>query len=497
MPAITIVFVHGWSVTDLKSYGKLPARLRDEAEKNGIQIAVEEIFLGRYISFRDEVRLPDISRAFRTALKDQLKNVSTFICITHSTGAPVIRDWWERYYKAEPSGPRMSHLIMLAPANFGSALAQLGKSTLSRIRYWFSGVEPGQGVLDWLELGSGEAWELNKQWITNGTTEGFANGYFPFVLTGQSIDRKLYDVINSYTGETGSDGVVRVASANLNATYIKLSQPLPSKGDKQKLVSGDLKLVTLVNAPTVPLRIITEKSHTGKTMGIMESVKISDKQSAETVNAIFDCIKVNTKEDYEKIIEKFRSETESVQKLEKVETEEKGLFLTDRYFIHDRYTMIIFRITDTEGYPINDFDLLLTVGKENNPNGLPEGFFIDRQQNKKNRNTVTYFLNYDILNGTNAVPHPVDKDDNLRAKADGIEMLGILLRPRPDSGFVKYVECKYQATKSLFKNALNPNSTTMIDIVLQRIVDKEVFRMTDLDGAGKFGTTRTSDEIVE
>ena len=48
----------------------------------------------------------------------------------------------------------MSHLIMLAPANYGSALAQLGKQRLSRIKSWFEGVEPGQGVLDWLELGS-------------------------------------------------------------------------------------------------------------------------------------------------------------------------------------------------------------------------------------------------------------------------------------------------------------------------------------------------------
>eukprot|EP01031_Cornospumella_fuschlensis_P043536 gene43536-53229_t len=43
---------------------------------------------------------------------------------------------------------------MLAPANFGSALAQLGKGRVGRLKAWFSGVEPGQGVLDWLELGS-------------------------------------------------------------------------------------------------------------------------------------------------------------------------------------------------------------------------------------------------------------------------------------------------------------------------------------------------------
>lgn len=41
-------------------------------------------------------------------------------------------------------------------------------------------------------------------------------GMYSFVLTGQSIDRSFYDNLNSYAGEQGSDGVVRVAAANMN-----------------------------------------------------------------------------------------------------------------------------------------------------------------------------------------------------------------------------------------------------------------------------------------
>src|SRR6185436_11614715 len=151
MPAVTLVFVHGWSVTNLNTYGNLPARLRAEGKARGVDIQVEEIFLGRYISFHDEVRVADISRAFKTAIVDQLSHITAkgnrFICITHSTGGPVIRDWWNRYYKDKRGKCPMSHLIMLAPANFGSALAQLGKGVLSRLKSWWNGVEPGQGVL--------------------------------------------------------------------------------------------------------------------------------------------------------------------------------------------------------------------------------------------------------------------------------------------------------------------------------------------------------------
>ncbi|MBK7031601.1 MAG: hypothetical protein IPH45_21470 [Bacteroidales bacterium] len=60
----------------------------------------------------------------------------------------MIRNWWNLYYK--DTRPPLSHLIMLAPANFGSALARLGKSRLSRIKAWFEGVEPGQEFLNWL-----------------------------------------------------------------------------------------------------------------------------------------------------------------------------------------------------------------------------------------------------------------------------------------------------------------------------------------------------------
>ena len=104
MPAnqIVVVFVHGWSVTHTNTYGGLPDRLRDAAQAQNIDIKVKDIYLGRYISFHDEVRVCDISRAFKTAVVEHLASVTKdggrFVCITHSTGGPVIRDWWHRYY---------------------------------------------------------------------------------------------------------------------------------------------------------------------------------------------------------------------------------------------------------------------------------------------------------------------------------------------------------------------------------------------------------------
>lgn len=490
MATINLVFVHGWSVTNLDTYGQLPFRLKNELAASGTDVTVRDIYLGRYISFRDEVRLPDVSRAMEAAVREQLADLlgrgERFVCITHSTGGPVVRDWWQRYYSGAAGGAAaaeggalkpvpMSHLIMLAPANFGSALAQLGKGKISRLKSWFEKIEPGQGVLDWLELGSKEAWELNKKWILNDSPpRGGGPSFFPFVLIGQSINREFYDHLNSYTGELGSDGVVRSAAANLNATLITIRQTVTAQPGKA-VVQGD-PVIQFHEVKDKVFRIVTGKSHSGDKMGIMNSVKAdsTDTVSAETVRSILRCIQVQDDAAYDQLCQDFANETTQVQEAEKIE-KVGSLFPSNRYFIHDRYCMVIFRVTDSEGYAVTDYDLIFTAGKDSDPNHLPEGFFADRQQNSRNRETVTYFVNYDILTGSPAVK---DKDGTvLRDETPGIDRLGLQVIPRPDKGFVRYLGLELKADKDFFDKIVRPNRTILIDICLERLVSREVFRL--------------------
>lgn len=88
---LTVVFVHGWSVTHTNTYGEFPERLKAEARRDaGLEIDTRNIWLGKYVSFHDEVRLSDISRAFEAAIRNELADVlgsgGRFACITHSTG---------------------------------------------------------------------------------------------------------------------------------------------------------------------------------------------------------------------------------------------------------------------------------------------------------------------------------------------------------------------------------------------------------------------------
>jgi hypothetical protein len=502
-----IVFVHGYSVTHTRTYGGLPQRLAAEARGAGLDITVREIFLGKYISFRDEVRLEDIARAFEAAVRreliDLVRTHGRFACITHSTGGPVIREWWQRYYATAPApasgsgdagpgraisggsgggthsggGCPMSHLIMLAPANFSSALAQLGKGRLSRIKTWFQGIEPGTGVLDWLELGSREAWDLNTKWIAAGEDVIGPAGIFPFALIGQTIDRKLYDNLNTYTGELGSDGVVRVAAANLNATYIRLEQEKPRavRGRKDACEAPKLTMEQEVAAPRTAMLIVAGKSHGGTSKGIVRSVRPSVGRAADrvTVNAILDCLKVATMADYTRLCDRFDAQTVDVLRQERLEIEDR-LLLPDTYFIHDLHAMVIFRLRDEAGHAIEDFDLVLTAGPEGDPNRFPRGFVADRQRNRIHRGTLTYYFNYDLTAGCEAV---MRDGKVLRAASAGTKGVGLKITARPEQGFVHYLPCELRASKQAMDAILKPNQTAMVEIVLRRVVREGVFRL--------------------
>ena len=96
-----VVLVHGWSVRSTNTYGELPARLENEARSSAdLLLDIRNIWLGKYVSFADEIRLEDLSRAFDAAIERELGSLlkagRRFVCITHSTGGPVIRFWWYR-----------------------------------------------------------------------------------------------------------------------------------------------------------------------------------------------------------------------------------------------------------------------------------------------------------------------------------------------------------------------------------------------------------------
>ena len=453
-----VIFVHGWSVQSTDSYGELPRWLETQSIAGGLDIQVGNIYLGHYISFDDTVTIDDVARAFAQALRDELaskfKSGQRFACVTHSTGGPVVRKWMDLYYKRNLNRSPLSHLVMLAPANHGSALAQLGKSRLSRIKSFFQGVEPGQRILDWLELGSDGSWELNVSWLDYDCP---ANGVYPFVLIGQKIDRSLYDALNSYTGEPGSDGVVRVAAANMNYTLLRLRQ----KGD------DDLVVDKLRTPSRMAFGVLPGRSHSGDSIGIIRSVTLANAGQHPTAQWVLRCLRVSSGAAYNKVftdLAKLTAETQEAERTERV----RGLIGTRKY-ITNRHSMLIFQFVDDRGNSLSDYDLYLTAGPEYDEQELPEGFFVDRQRNQRNPGKLTYYLDYDVM--TEGLSKP---------KMQGKLGLRVKARPEPSKTALAYYRpLNFRSSLATINKMLMPNETVMIEITLLRRVDKTVFRITN------------------
>ncbi|MCB1843900.1 MAG: hypothetical protein KDI09_13130 [Halioglobus sp.] len=464
-----LIFVHGWSVTHTNTYGSLPESLSSNAAASGLSIEIRHIHLGRYISFHDDVSMDDIAHAFDTALRDLPGNereIQAFSCITHSTGGPVVRHWVETHYGARRlSLLPLKHLVMLAPANHGSALATLGKARVGRIKAWFNGVEPGQRVLDWLCLGSDGQWSLNEAALAYRNAH---HGFYPFVLTGQGIDTHFYDFLNGYLVEPGSDGVVRVAGANMNFRYLALTQgerELDGKGLRRELTINTRRPVRF--SPAVPTGVFSTLSHSGNSMGIM-AVRPKAPEHARIVAQVMGCLAVTDADTYAR----------RARELAQLTAEEQSKVPEGKREKIGRYSMLVFRVRDQHGDPVKsgDFDILLLGGDTYSANRLPPGFFVDKQLNRQSHSLVYY----------------VDAD-KMCEMPDGL--YGIRVTARPEAGFSYYVPGEFRSQGIDVDKVFAPNQTTYIDITLTRHVDKNVFRFSGADQPRKsFKRTAPSGE---
>jgi len=90
---------------------------------------------------------------------------------------------------------------------------------------------------------------------------------------------------------------------------------------------------------------------------------------------------------------------------------------------------------------------------------------------------MTYLFNYDVMTGCDAV---VCEGKELRDAEPGAGTLGMYILPRPDRGHVHYLPCEIQATARLLQSVLQPNQSTLLHIVLRRVVREGVFRLGGL-----------------
>jgi len=274
------------------------------------------------------------------------------------------------------------------------------------------------------------------------------------VLTGQKIDRNMYDNLNAYTDEAGSDGVVRVAAANMNYGLIRLEQ---EKG-------GGLKMVKDKRTNRTALGVLPGRSHSGDKIGILGSVRADDDGSHPTVKWTLRCLEVASAAAYNRLVKELDDLTAQTQRDEHEERVKK-LFVFERTFITNRYCMMIFKLCDDREFSLTDYDVLFTAGPEYDPNHLPPGFFVDRQRNLPNPGKLTYYMDYDVMNEWLSKPELEGK-------------FGVRIGARPSEGFAYYTVAEHRGTFAGLKKYFEPNQTLMVEVELKRQVVEGIFRLT-------------------
>jgi|HigsolmetaAR203D_1030402.scaffolds.fasta_scaffold03433_7 hypothetical protein len=213
-----IVIIHGWS----DDYGSF-RKLRDFIS-SGLGVPATILRLGDWISLDDDVGYADIALALERAwhaegLPTGPRSVDV---VVHSTGALVVREWMTRYHA--PDTVPIHRFLQLAPANFGSHLAHKGRSFIGRaVKGWKTGFETGTRILRGLELASPYTRALaERDLFVSPARRWYGAGR---ILATVLVGNRGYTGIQSIANEDGSDGTVRIGTANLNAALVKVVFP--------------------------------------------------------------------------------------------------------------------------------------------------------------------------------------------------------------------------------------------------------------------------------
>ena len=359
-----VVILHGWSDTS-KSFRGLSSHLK----KSGFRTV--PIFLGDYVSLRDDVTIEDVAKRMEEVIAARLalpasspsRLGSNFHLVVHSTGGLVARRWISRYYADRPCPVR--NLLMLAPANFGSKLAHKGRSLLGRVvKGWRTGFETGEEMLYALELSSPFLWDLAETDLFQAPdAPGGAALYAPdkvrpFVIVGT---HPYDDLATRLTNENGSDGTVRVAAANLNAVGItvdfsgdpaRLEQPLLTPWKRR----GD-------DVVEFPLAVLPDRDHGSVVRPAEPGYARDPRVHARLGELIVEALSVQSPDDYSRVAlgwSAITAETRTLAGLSDAAQEHRDDFFqkrgADGQYFHEHFQVFV-RAVDDFGAPVPDYFL--------------------------------------------------------------------------------------------------------------------------------------------
>ena len=454
-----LVIVHGWS-DDAGSFIELGLRL---AAALGRQ--PEVINLADWVSLNDDVTFIDLAVAMERAWRqmpghDQPRGHDVLV---HSTGALVVREWMTRFY--QPTNVPIKRFVQLAPANFGSPLAHQGRSIWGRIFKgggFANGFRTGTQLLHGLELASPYTWELAERDLFVAAAMGgpwYGKGR---VLATVFVGLKTYDGITGSFAGHGSDGTVRVSTANLKATRIKLDM-------------GKNAPVTIDHAPEQIAMLPLEKfDHSSIT-------KLSGQKPTAKAKALFQEMVV-------RIAEALGIDDDGWTQWCQLKQQEHDQIITWQHAKRDEhfqaYQNTVLRVRDEHGQPVSDY--LLEVELDDKDQGFLSRFFQSSaihhvHVHKKDPSHRVLYVN------VTQWKKRIDREDEkivIKVSASpeyraGETIDGRRLDDKRDFS-VGYQPAEIVIVPNQMDEYFAPNRTVLVDVILPRRIDAGIVRIDSL-----------------
>ena len=469
-----VLILHGWSDTS-KSFRSLARFLTAKGYKPKV------LWLGDYISKDDDVRVEDVGKRMGEVIEEMLASGEldrSFDMIVHSTGGLVAREWLTTNYRGQPEKCPMKRLVMLAPANYGSKLAATGKSFLGRVikgyDNWF---ETGKSMLDDLELSSPFQWELAHRdvLVSPAGVQGkyyCADGVWPFVIVGtHPYASALRQIVN----ENGSDGTVRVCAANLNARGVTLD--LRETDEDKILIPWASRLETEAPLAVLPTRthgsiVDPERADKDNREGITESSDEKDLLGKLIIKAL-GCANY---QEYADIQKEWAQITE--QTADRRTSPPDG---SKEEYYH-QYMQVNTRVVDDFGRPVSDYFLEFfsdTRRAYEQANVYLHSKVIEDVKNNSNDKSLRnlYFDDTDLREGYyKQLPQGAPREVymSLSAASPG---KNINYFEREKVGAEQQIRVHLEGDRT--KRWLRRNTTHFVHIIIPRIPNSGVFRLTN------------------
>jgi hypothetical protein len=448
-----ILIVHGYSDGSV-SFTKLGDYFADQHFYDK-----DNVYYVNYASMDDQATFKD----FADKLDDdynRLFNGERIDIACHSTGALVVRTWLALRAETERALGRqldcpVDHLLMFAPANFGSDLAKLGQSFLGKVRCTFFNtnrregddfMESGKAVLEGLEPASPLQWTLSdydlfheNYFNPNGPKNGVC---YPFVFAaGNNYGGSFEARILKNRAKAGTDGTVRICGTSLNSRKLLLSfeggRPVAQWCPETKFSK-------------IPFAVFDGLNHGS----IIDPDQEAFLRASGPASLIGKALAVQTVADYQNLAAEFDASCEANYKLLAPECKNK-------------YQQFFFRVRDDTDCEVDDYFLDFVILDENGHRDdaltaeFDQHFESEFYTHSADAAHRVMMVDYDRLKGfcDTLVGAKAKLTIDLTAKT-----------PLPD---VKYVEAKFvvfdgaqEQTKEIC--FFFPNTTTLVDIVLDR-----------------------------